>query len=47
MNGEIYIPIIMCTLITTLIVISVIGIIWFAEYVYHDMSEKRRWRKRR
>jgi hypothetical protein len=47
MNGEFYIEIMGCVLITAFTGLVVGLAIWYANFVYHDIAEKRRWRNRR
>jgi hypothetical protein len=49
MNGEFYMQILGCVLITAIAVLAVCAAIWFSMLLYYDIIEKRdlrRWKKR-
>jgi len=47
MNGEFYVAVMGCALITAFTGLVVTCAIWYAMFVYDDIVEKRKWRNRK
>ena len=47
MNGEFYIMIMSCVLITAITGLVVACAVWYTNFVYDDIIEKRKWRNRK
>jgi dolichyl-phosphate-mannose--protein O-mannosyl transferase len=47
MSGEFYVEIMGCVLITAFTGLVIACAVWFANFVYGDVVEKRKWRNRK